>query len=70
MYFLLKGYDVYKDSYSAKYDDNTISADYNLPNFLDDKEIIASKFNIYPNPAADIVTISDTEGTNVEEIII
>lgn len=68
--FLLKGYDVYKDSYSAKYDDIKISAIYNLPKFLSFNIVNISKFNIYPNPVNDILTISNPENISVDEIII
>ncbi len=34
------------------------------------KDLISSKFNIFPNPATDIVTITNSENIMVEELIV
>ena len=33
-------------------------------------DILASKFNLYPNPVDDVVTISNKENINIEEVIV
>ena len=46
------------------------SAIYNLPKFLSFNIINISKFNIYPNPVNDILTISNAKYKSVDEIIV
>jgi len=66
--FMLMGDDVFQEVYSVKYDDIKISAIKELPKFLNLKNHEATKFNIYPNPSNNILTISSTEHIIVEEI--
>lgn len=51
-----------------KYDNFTISAIPNVP--LTTENFISDKFNLYPNPAKNIVNITNTENIEVEKIII
>lgn len=51
-----------------KYDNFIISAIPNVP--LTTENFISDKFNLYPNPAKNIVNITNTENIEVEKIII
>lgn len=68
--FTLLGNDEYEKGYLVKYDNIRVSAINSLPNFLNLNTINSSKFNIYPNPVNDIVTIINKENISVEEIIV
>jgi len=53
---------------SFKLDNMKITAIPTLPSYLDVDEFLASKFNVFPNPATDVVTITNTENINVKQI--
>lgn len=54
---------------SIKMDNMKISAIPALPSYiLNIEEILASKFNVFPNPASDIVTITHNENIGIEQI--
>lgn len=63
----LSGYDHFNDNYLAKFDDIVISAVNSIPK-LNNPNIELSKFMIYPNPAVDVITISNNENIKMEEI--
>jgi len=69
------GFGVYKPitSYSGtliKYDNIKLSAVPNRPTFANVNEWISSKFNVYPNPATNIVNITNSENVLVNQITI
>lgn len=51
---------------SVKYDNMKISAIPTLPTYLDINEFLASKFNVFPNPAKNIITITNNENIGIE----
>ena len=53
---------------SIKMDNMKISAIPTLPSYLNVDEFLTSKFNVFPNPASDFVTITNNENIGVEEI--
>ncbi|RRA94866.1 T9SS type A sorting domain-containing protein [Paenimyroides viscosum] len=54
---------------STKMDNMKITAIPTLPSYiLNIDEILASKFNVFPNPASDIVTITNNENIGVEQV--
>lgn len=53
---------------TAKLDNFKISAIPTLPSYLKVDEFLTSKFNVFPNPATDVVTITNTENINVKQI--
>lgn len=53
---------------SIKMDNMKISAIPTLPSYLNVDKFLASKFNVFPNPATDIVTITNHENIGVEQI--
>ncbi len=53
-----------------KFDNIRISALKTLPSYLGVDDFISSKFNIFPNPVTDIVTISNAENIAIEEIVV
>lgn len=53
---------------SIKMDNMKISAIQTLPSYLNVDEFLTSKFNVFPNPATDIVTITNSESIGVEQI--
>src|SRR5690606_19874297 len=55
---------------SNKYDNIRISALKTLPSYLGIDDFITTKFNIFPNPVTDIVTISNAENITIEEIVV
>ena len=66
---------VYKPitSYSGaliKYDNIKLSAVPNRPAFANVNEWVSSKFNVYPNPATNIVTITNNENILVNQVAI
>lgn len=52
----------------VKLDNMKISAIPTLPSYLNVDEFLTSKFNIFPNPTTDIVTITNTENIGIEQI--
>jgi len=69
------GFAVYKSkqSYSGtliKYDNIKLSAVPNRPTFANVNEWISSKFNVYPNPATNVVNITNSENVLVNQITI
>jgi len=52
----------------SKYDNITISAVDHVP--LSSKDFFSSKFNVFPNPVNDVVTITNNENIGMEEIIV
>lgn len=69
------GFSVYKANQSPsgvliKYDNIKISAIPNLPAFANVNEWISSKFNVYPNPATNVVNITNSENMQVQQITI
>lgn len=62
-----------KTSYSGvliKYDNIKLSAVPNRPAFANVNEWISSKFNVYPNPATNVVSITNTENITLEKVVI
>lgn len=55
-------------NYLIKYDNIKILAISTLPNYLNVDEFLSSKFNLFPNPANDIVTITSNENIGIEQI--
>lgn len=53
---------------SFKLDNMKISAIPALPSYLNVDEFLASKFNVFPNPATDVVIITNKENIGVEQI--
>lgn len=53
---------------SIKMDNIKISAIETLPSYLNVDEFLASKFNLFPNPANTIVTIKNNENIGIEQI--
>lgn len=51
-----------------KMDNMKISAIGSLPTYLNVEEFLASKFNVFPNPATDVITITNSENIGVEQI--
>lgn len=51
-----------------KMDNMKISAIPALPSYLKINEFLTSKFNVFPNPATDIVTITNNENIGVQQI--
>src|SRR5690606_14898862 len=52
----------------SKYDDITISAVDHVP--LSIKDFVSSKFNVFPNPINDVVTVTNNEDIGIEEIMV
>ncbi|HLW41620.1 MAG TPA: T9SS type A sorting domain-containing protein [Flavobacterium sp.] len=61
--------DNYLEQYFLKVDNITISAVNTLPK-LNIDDFVSSKFNIFPNPVTDILTITNSENIGIEEIMI
>jgi hypothetical protein len=55
---------------AAKYDNIRISAIKTLPPYLGIDDFVSSKFNVFPNPINDVVTVTNNENIGMEEIII
>lgn len=55
---------------SAKYDNICVSAISSLPNYLKVDEFVATKFNIFPNPANNIVNIINNDNIQVKQVIV
>lgn len=53
---------------SFKIDNMKLSAIQTLPTYLNVDEFLTSKFNVFPNPASDIVTITNNENIDVEQV--
>ena len=67
------GFAVYnaKQSYSGtliKYDNIKLSAVPSLPVFANVNEWLSLKFNVYPNPADNIISITNTENVIVNQV--
>lgn len=60
----------YNPQAANKFDNIRISALKTLPSYLGIDDFISSKFNIFPNPVTDMVTISNAENIGVEEVIV
>src|SRR5690606_23022887 len=58
----------YQRPVTTKYDNLTITAVNQVP--LNIEEVLASKFNIFPNPVTDVVTITNNENIAIEEVIV
>lgn len=67
--FTLQGEDNFFENYKAKFDDIMVSAVNTLPK-LNIHDLDSSKFNIFPNPANDIIKITNQENIEITEIII
>lgn len=52
----------------VKFDNISISAIDTLPSYLGMDDFVSSKFNIFPNPVTDIITITNSENISIEEI--
>lgn len=52
----------------VKYDNIKLTALQTLPKYLNVNNFISSKFNLYPNPATNYITITNQENINIEEI--
>ena len=52
----------------VKIDNMKISAIPTLPSYLNVDEFLGSKFNVFPNPATDVVTITNKENIGVQQI--
>lgn len=51
----------------AKYDNICVTAIPTLPTYLNINEFLATKFNLYPNPATNIVNITNSENISVRQ---
>src|SRR5690606_2976213 len=60
----------YNPQAANKFDNIRISALKTLPSYLGIDDFISTKFNIFPNPVTDIVTISNAENITIEEIVV
>ena len=67
--FTLRGEDNFFENYKAKFDDIRVSAVNTLPK-LNIHDLDSSKFNIFPNPANDIIKITNQENIEITEIIV
>lgn len=65
--FKIKGHDHSEELYQIKFDDIKISAINTLPT-LNIIDLDASKFNLYPNPATNIVNITNSENISVKRV--
>ena len=54
----------------GKFDNIRISALQTLPAYLGIDDFISSKFNVFPNPVIDMVTISNAENIGIDEITV
>jgi len=54
----------------VKIDNFKLSAISTLPKFLDVNEYMSEKFNLYPNPATNIVNITNSENLSVKQVSI
>jgi len=54
--------------YLTKYDNFKLSALPTRPSYLSTSEFVTSKFNVFPNPVTDIVTITNNENIGIEQI--
>jgi len=55
----------------VKYDNIKLTALPNVPNYiLSATELVTDKFNMYPNPATNVVNITNTENMLVEQVIV
>ena len=52
----------------AKYDNICVTAIPILPTYLNTDEFLATKFNLYPNPATNIVNITNSEDISVKQV--
>ena len=52
----------------VKYDNFKLSAIPTRPSHLKVNEFVSSKFNIFPNPVTDVVTITNSESIGIEQI--
>src|SRR5690606_26344806 len=52
----------------VKYDNFKLSALPTRPSHLKVNDFVASKFNVFPNPVTDVVTITNSENIGVEQI--
>ncbi|KAA5537877.1 T9SS type A sorting domain-containing protein [Paenimyroides baculatum] len=57
----------YSAVHEVKFDNIKLSALPSLPSYLSSSEHLAAKFNLYPNPATDIVTITNSEKLFVKQ---
>lgn len=51
-----------------KYDNFKVSAIPALPNYLSVDDFVSSKFSVFPNPATDIVMITNSENIGIEQV--
>jgi len=54
----------------VKFDNIKLSALSSLPSYLGIDDFISSKFNVFPNPATDIVTITNNENIGIETVTV
>ena len=54
----------------VKFDNIKLSALPSLPSYLGVDDFITSKFNIFPNPSEDIVTITNSEAIEIKELLV
>src|SRR5690606_29157175 len=55
----------------VKYDNIKVSALQTLPSYiLSTNEQLAAKFNLYPNPATNVVTIANNENRLVNQVVV
>lgn len=60
----------YNPQVANKFDNFRISALKTLPSYLGINDYISSKFNIFPNPVTDVVTITNSENIGIEELTV
>lgn len=73
LFFMFFNYNNAQMNYSdpiVMYDNFKLSAIPTLPSYLKVDEFLASKFNVYPNPANNIVTITNNENMAVQQVTI
>lgn len=67
--FKIRGYDNSEDYYRIRFDNLTISAVNTLPK-LNTNEYLSDKFNLFPNPAVNMVNVNNKENMQVQQIAI
>src|SRR5690554_2956633 len=60
----------YNPQVTNKFDNIRISALKTLPSYLGINDFISSKFNIFPNPVTDVVTITNSENIGIGELTV
>ncbi len=65
---ILDGFYASSLNVGIKYDNIKISAIGNLPSYLGVDDFISSKFNVFPNPVKDLITITNNENIGIQQL--